>query len=146
MARGCAPDFLKRKSVDCHNFFGLNSPPPRLAFLPQTQIRRIIMFPLFKRAMLPLVLVLPSALFASDYTYQQTTQITGGSLLKMMKTVGVFSSQARHMGDPIVSTIYLKGNRMADVSPQQIQIIDLDQETITQIDVEKKTYSVMTFA
>lgn len=104
------------------------------------------MFPLCKRALLSFVFVLPTALYASDYTYQQTTQMTGGSLLKMMKTVGVFSSQARHMGDPIVSTIYLKGNRLADVSPQQIQIIDLDNETITQVDVEKKTYSVMTFA
>jgi hypothetical protein len=104
------------------------------------------MFPLFKRALMPLVFVLPTVLYASDYTYQQTTQITGGSLLKMMKTVGVFSSQARHMGDPIVSTIYLKDNRLADVSPERIQIIDLDKETITQIDVEKKTYSVMTFA
>jgi hypothetical protein len=106
----------------------------------------MIMFPLRKRALLSFVFVLPTALYASDYTYQQTTQITGGSLLKMMKTVGVFSSQARHMGDPIVSTMYLKGNRLADVSPEQIQIIDLDNETITQIDVEKKTYSVMTFA
>jgi hypothetical protein len=105
----------------------------------------MIMFPLLKRALVSFVFVLPAVLYASDYTYQQTTQITGGSLLRMMKTVGVFSSQARHMGDPIVSTIYLKGNRLADVSPQQIQIIDLDQETITQIDVEKKTYSVMTF-
>src|SRR3569833_1517626 len=61
----------------------------------------------------------------------------------MMKTVGVFSSQARHMGDPIVSTIYLKGNRMADVSPQQIQIIDLDKETITQKEVQKKTNTKM---
>jgi len=104
------------------------------------------MYSLRKRVLLSFVFVLPTALYASDYTYQQTTQMTGGSLLKMMKTVGVFSSQARHMGDPIVSTIYLKGNRMADVSPQQIQIIDLDNETITQMDVEKKTYSVMTFA
>ena len=103
------------------------------------------MFPLLKRALSLFVFVLPTALYAGDYTYQQTTQITGGSLLKMMKTVGVFSSQARHMGDPIVSTIYLSGNRLADVSPQQIQIIDLDKETITQIDVEKKTYSTMTF-
>ena len=103
------------------------------------------MFPLSKRALLPFVFVLPAALYASDYTYQQTTQITGGSLLKMMKTVGVFSSQARRMGDPIVSTIYLKDNRLADVSPEQIQIIDLDKETITQVDVQKKTYSVMTF-
>lgn len=103
------------------------------------------MFPLLKRALLSFVFVLPTALYASDYTYQQTTQITGGSLLKMMKTVGVFSSQARHMGDPVTSTIYLKGNQLADVSPTQIQIIDLDKETITQVDVEKKTYSVMTF-
>jgi len=91
------------------------------------------------------VLLLPATIPASDYTYQETTQVTGGSLLKMMHTVGVFSSQARHMGDPIVSTIYLKDNRLANVSPEQIQIIDLDKETITQIDVQKKTYSVMTF-
>lgn len=103
------------------------------------------MYPLRKRALLSFVFVLPTALYAGDYTYQQTTQITGGSLLKMMKTVGVFSSQARHMGDPITSTIYLQGNRLADVSPTQIQIIDLDKETITQVDVEKKTWSVMTF-
>jgi hypothetical protein len=106
----------------------------------------MIMYPLRKRVLLSFVFVLPTALYAGDYTYQQTTQMTGGSLLKMMKTVGVFSSQARHMGDPIVSTIYLKGNRLADVSPQQIQVIDLDNETITQVDIEKKTYSVMTFA
>jgi hypothetical protein len=105
----------------------------------------MFMFPLFKRVLVSLVVVLPTSLYAGDYTYQQTTQITGGSLLKMMKTVGVFSSQARHMGDPIVSTIYLKDDRLADVSPEQIQIIDLDKETITQIDVQKKTYSVMTF-
>jgi hypothetical protein len=100
---------------------------------------------LLNRVVLPLVLTLPTAVYAGDYTYQQTTQVTGGSLLKMMKTVGVFSSQARHMGDPVVSTIYLKDNRLANVSPEEIQIIDLDKETITQIDVQKKTYSVMTF-
>jgi len=105
----------------------------------------MFMLTLFKRLGVSLVFVIPVGLYAGDYTYQQTTQITGGSLLKMMKTVGVFSSQARHMGDPVVSTIYLSGNRLADVSAQQIQITDLDKETITQIDLEKKTYSVMTF-
>ena len=103
------------------------------------------MFLFVTRVVFLFVLAIPAALYAGDYTYQQTTQITGGSLLKMMKTVGVFSSQARHAGDPIVSTIYLKDNRLADVSPEQIQIIDLDRETITQIDVQKKTYTVMTF-
>lgn len=92
------------------------------------------------------VVALPAALYASDYTYQQTTQVTGGSLLHMMKTAGAFSSQARHIGDPVVSTIYLKDNRLAKVSPDNIQIIDLDKETITQIDMQKKTYTVMTFA
>ncbi len=104
------------------------------------------MFPSMKHALLSLTLALSTTAFASDYTYQQTTQMTGGSLLHMMKTVGVFSSQARHMGDPIVSTIYLKDNRLANVSPESIEIIDLDQETMTQIDVMKKTYTVTTFA
>jgi len=99
-----------------------------------------------QRALLALTLALPVTLYAGDYTYQQTTQLTGGSLLHMMKTVGVFSSQARHVGDPVVSTIYLKDNRLANVSPDNIQIIDLDKETITNIDVQKKTYTVMTFA
>jgi len=104
------------------------------------------MFPRMQRALFSLAVVLPATLHAGDYTYQQTTQLTGGSLLHMMKTVGVFSSQARHMGDPVVSTIYLKDNRLANVSAESIQIIDLDKETVTQIDVQKKTYTVMTFA
>ncbi len=103
------------------------------------------MLPLTKRIALTLALILPAALHAADYTYQQTTQLIGGSLLHMMKTVGIFSSQARHIGDPIVSTIYLKDNRLANVSPDNIEIIDLDKETITNIDVQKKTYTVMTF-
>jgi hypothetical protein len=104
------------------------------------------MSPRLQYALISSVLLLPATLYAGDYTYQQTTQITGGSLLQMMKTVGVFSSQARHIGDPIVSSIYLKDNRLANVSPESIQIIDLDNETMTQIDVQKKTYTVMTFA
>ncbi len=103
------------------------------------------MFPLSKRAALLICFVIPSSLYGADYTYQQTTQLTGGSLLHMMKSVGFISSQARHMGDPVVSTIYLKDNRLANVSPETIEIIDLDKETITNIDVQKKTYTVMTF-
>jgi len=103
------------------------------------------MFPLSKRVALVLALTLTATLHAADYTYQQTTQMTGGSMMKMMKSVGFISSQARHMGDPVVSTIYLKDNRLANVSPESIEIIDLDKETITNIDVQKKTYTVMTF-
>lgn len=95
-----------------------------------------------------LILALAFAVSASafaDYTYQQTTQITGGSILHMMKMVGAFSSQARKAGEPVVSTVYLKGNRMATVNPDSIEIIDLDKETITHIDNQKKTYTVVTF-
>jgi hypothetical protein len=97
-----------------------------------------------KFAILAITLAVPSSLFA-DYTYQQTTQITGGSMLSMLKMASAFSSQARKAGDPIVSTIYLKDNRLANVSPDSVQIIDLDKETMTHIDVLKHTYTVMTF-
>jgi hypothetical protein len=104
------------------------------------------MHPLSKFFVLSLALVSAATMRADDYTYQQTTQVTGGSVLHMAKSVGFFSSQMRHMGDPVISTIYLKDNRLANVSPESIEIIDLDKETITHVDVQKKTYTVMTFA
>ncbi len=97
-----------------------------------------------KFAFLMFALAAPTFVYA-DYTYQETTQITGGSLLGMMKLAGRFSSQARKAGEPIVSTLYLKGNRLARVSADSTEIIDLDKENITQIDNLKKTYTVVTF-
>ena len=94
--------------------------------------------------LLSCVLAIPAALFA-DFSYQETTQLTGGSMLSMIKMAGALSSQARKAGDPIVNTVFLKGNRMAHVSPDNIEIIDLDQETITHIDTVKRTYTVVTF-
>jgi hypothetical protein len=90
-------------------------------------------------------IALSPAVLLADYTYQETTQITGGSLLKMMKMAGAFSSQARKAGEPVISTVYLKGNRLARVSPEQVEIIDLDKETITNIDTTKRIYTVITF-
>jgi hypothetical protein len=90
-------------------------------------------------------LLLSPSLVLADYTYQETTQITGGSMVKMMKMAGAFSSQARKAGDPVVSTVYIQGNRMAKVAQDSIEIIDLDKETITHADTLKHTYTVMTF-
>lgn len=98
-----------------------------------------------KLTVLALAIALPRLLFAADFTYQQTTQITGGSIMSMLKMAGAFSSQARKAGDPIVSSIYLKDNRLANVSPDNIEIIDLDRETVTHIDTIKRTYTVITF-
>ena len=92
------------------------------------------------------VLVAASTSLHADFTYTETTQITGGSMLGLMKMAGAFSKQARQAGDPIVSTVAIKGNRMAHISPDHAEIIDLDAETITNIDSLKRQYTVMTFA
>ena len=86
-------------------------------------------------------------LFAhADFTYQETTQITGGSIVGMMKLAGTFSKQARQANEPIVSTVYVRGNRMARINKDTSEIIDLDAETVTVIDNQKKQYTTMTFA
>jgi hypothetical protein len=104
-------------------------------------------FPLLQRlTLLALTLaVVPATLLASDFTYQETTQITGGSIVSMLKMAGSFSSQARKAGEPIVTSIYIKDNRMAKITPDGIEIIDIDRETITHVDTVKHTYTVMTF-
>jgi hypothetical protein len=91
------------------------------------------------------VLVAASASLHADFTYTETTQITGGSMLGLMKMAGAFSRQARQAGDPIVSTVAIKGNRMAHINPTSTEIIDLDAETITTIDTLKRQYTVVTF-
>jgi hypothetical protein len=83
-------------------------------------------------------------LFA-DASYKETTQITGGSIVGMMKMAGTFSSQARKANQPITSEVYVSGNRMARVGPDLTEIIDLDAGTITHIDPAKHQYTTMTF-
>ena len=93
---------------------------------------------------LVLFLALPSGIFA-DFHYTETTKVTGGSLLGMMKVAGTFSKQARHIGDPVTESIYVKGNRMARLGPDNSEIIDLDKETVTHVDHQKKQYYTITF-
>src|SRR5260370_2942524 len=83
------------------------------------------------------------AMLRADFTYQDTTQMTGGSALAMLKMAGPFARQAR---EPVVSSHMLKGDRMLTATKDRATIIDLGKETITEIDFAKKTYSVMTFA
>ena len=81
----------------------------------------------------------------ADFTYTETTQITGGSMLSLMKMAGTFSKQARAAGDPVVSTIAIKGNRMTRIGKDRTEIVDLDKGTVTEIDNLKREYTVMTF-
>lgn len=80
-----------------------------------------------------------------EISYQETTKITGGSLTSMMKFAGAFSKDARKLGQPIVTTVAVKGNQMARVTQDYADITDLDAQTITHIDLAKHEYSVMTF-
>jgi len=80
-----------------------------------------------------------------DFSYQETTRITGGALVSAMKMAGIFSKQARQASEPIQSTIAIKGDRMVHRSSLHATVIDLASQTITSIDLQKKTYSVMTF-
>lgn len=86
----------------------------------------------------------PSALLA-DFQYQETTQITGGSVMGLMKMAGAFSSQARKADQPVTSTVMVKGNRMLRMRPDSMEIIDLDRGTITEVDTVKRQYTTTTF-
>ena len=99
---------------------------------------------LYQYGVLGLSLLFPAVALA-DFQYQETTQITGGSMLGMMKFASHFSHQAKDIGAPIVSNVYVQGNRMARIDPQSIQIIDLDKGMITNVDLVKHTYTQMTF-
>ncbi len=89
-------------------------------------------------------LFLPPFAFA-DISYQETTQITGGSMMDIIKMAGAFSSQAKQATAPITSTVMVHGGQMVRSNPHSTSIIDLDQQTFTNIDHDKHTYSVMTF-
>jgi len=83
---------------------------------------------------------------AGEVSYQETAKITGGSISSMMKFAGAFSKDARKAGEPIVTTIAVKGNRMARVTQDYADITDLDARTVTHVDKIKHEYSVTTFA
>jgi hypothetical protein len=84
-----------------------------------------------------------AGMLLGDFSYEQTSKITGGAMAQMMKMAGAFSREAR---EPMQSTVAVKGDRMLHGNAQRVQIIDLGKETITSIDYQKKTWSVMTFA
>lgn len=89
------------------------------------------------------ILMIASATLRADFSYQETTKLTGGTLVSILKLGGPFTRKAR---EPIVSTVLIKGNRMATLGKDSSTIIDLDKETITEINLSKKSYSVVTFA
>ena len=88
------------------------------------------------------IMTLAGSSLLADFTYQETSTITGGMMMSMMKVVGAFSKQAR---EPIQATIAVQGDKMMHRTSNSASVIDLASGTITHIDFQKKQYSVMTF-
>lgn len=90
------------------------------------------------------------ALFAAtparpDAGYQETAQMTGGSLLRMTQSLPLVGHKMKSLGDPIVTQVYVSGDRMARIGPDEIDITDLRQKEFIHIDKQKRTYTITTF-
>ena len=88
------------------------------------------------------VMALSSSAVFADFSYRESTKITGGMMAGMMKVAGVFSKAAR---EPMDATVAVKGNKLVHRGSMSVNLIDLDARTITAVDMQKRQYSVMTF-
>jgi hypothetical protein len=92
------------------------------------------------------IILLASRFTLADASYQETTQITGGSMVAPLKSMSFLSKSMRDMLAPTTTTTMIHGNQKAVVSKDFTEITDLDKETVTHIDNLHKTYTVVTFA
>jgi hypothetical protein len=89
------------------------------------------------------VLLACSATLFADFSYVETTNLTGGSMAGAMKFAGKlggggFNNMQAH--------VYVSGDQMARIDERTGSIINLQDQTITNIDYKRGEYSVMTFA
>jgi hypothetical protein len=87
-----------------------------------------------------------STVACADASYQQTSQITGGALTDTIRSISFLGKSTQEMLAPTNSLTMVHGNQKVVINKNSTEIIDLDKETITRIDTEKKTYTIMTFA
>jgi hypothetical protein len=92
------------------------------------------------------IILLGNRFMFADASYQETTQVTGGSMVDSLKSVSFLSKSMGNMFAPMTTTTMVHGNQKAVVGKDSVEITDLDRETITRIDNIHKTYTVTTFA
>jgi hypothetical protein len=98
-----------------------------------------------KVAALGVVLLVSQFSFA-DASYQETSQITGGTMVDQLKSISFLGKTMSNLFAPTNTITMVHGNQKAVVSKDSMEITDLDKETITHVDTAKKTYTVVTFA
>jgi len=87
----------------------------------------------------------------ADFQYTETSQVTGGALMGMMKFAGVFArgdakKQEQQLTQPTSTTHYVKGGHLrTDNVDGTSQIIDLEGKRVISINNMNKTYAVATF-
>jgi hypothetical protein len=82
----------------------------------------------------------------ADGRYEETTEITGGSLQKLMNMGSMVSSTTKELKKPRTTTVMVSGSRMVRVGTGHSLVVDLDKQTVTRIDGARREYSVLTFA
>ena len=98
-----------------------------------------------KIAALGVILLASQCMFA-DASYQETSQITGGTMVDQLKSISFLGKTMSNMFAPTNTLTMVHGNQKAVVSKDSTEITDLDKQTITHIDTVHKTYTVTTFA
>jgi hypothetical protein len=100
---------------------------------------------MYKVAAIGVMLLVNQCLLA-DASFQSTYQITGGTMVDALKGQAFIGKAVGKMFAPTNTLTMVHGNQKAVVTKDAMEITDLDQETITHVDMTKKTYSVITFA
>jgi hypothetical protein len=82
-----------------------------------------------------------AAVCLADANVEQKTQFHMGGAVGGL--VNAFGGKATHEG--ITSTTLVKGNRKATVTSSNEELVDLDAEKVYHLDLDRKTYRVVTF-
>lgn len=80
------------------------------------------------------------ALLPADFSYRQTTTISGAAAGGMAGRAGQIAAAG-----PIASTIAVKDGRLLARFADRATVIDPGQQTVTEIDFSRRTYSVASF-
>jgi hypothetical protein len=92
------------------------------------------------------VILLVNRFTFADASYQETSQITGGTMVDQLKSISFLGKTMSNMFAPTNTITMVHGNQKAVVTKDSMEITDLDKETITHVDTAHKTYTVTTFA
>src|SRR5215469_2002866 len=95
---------------------------------------------------LAVVLISFCPLARADFKYSEQSKMTGGSLMKMTQTLGVFSKSVRQANQATTTTTMGKSNRLRkESSDGKMQITDLDGRRFIYVDPATRQYSIDTF-